>query len=294
MYCWLNGTLVPIATALVSVQDRGFMYGDALFETLRFAGAHLLRFGAHWQRLQTAAEQLRFQLPYDGEAIAGACTALLGANAASAHTQGVLRLQLTRGRGTRGPNPTGARDPVFLITQSELPPALEARRMRGYTIVASHWQKPAPTMLPNGAKTANYLNSVLAFDDALAAGADEALLLGATGEVAECSHSNLFLVIDEVLVTPHAASGALLGTMRAQVLVVARQLGVPCEERAVSVAELGHSSEVFLTNAVVGVMPVVSFAARAYPTPGPITQRVWQAIKALDGVGAWPSEDLGL
>jgi branched-chain amino acid aminotransferase len=288
MYCWLNGTLVPLATAQVSVQDRGFMYGDALFETARFAGDRVLRFDAHWQRLQTAAAQLRFPMPYDGQVIAAACAELLAANVA-AQSQGVLRLQLTRGRGTRGPNPAGARDPVFLITQSELPPMLEARRARGYAIVTSRWQKPAPNMLPNAAKTANYLNSVLAFEDALAAGADEALLLGATGEVAECSHSNLFLVAKGVLVTPHAASGALLGTMRAQVLAMARQLGMPCEERAVSAAELEQASEAFLTNAVVGVMPVARFTARAYAVPGPMTQRVWSAIKEIDGESAWVS-----
>jgi branched-chain amino acid aminotransferase len=277
VYCWLNDGLCPLAEARVPVLDRGFLYGDTLFETLRFdaAGAHWLQ--RHLARLAGAAERLGFALPRPTGDLPAILAAVTAANGAA---EGVLRITLSRGIGQRGANPAGAHSPTLLVTQSALPPDLDARRRRGYRLVLSPWRKPAPDMLPNWAKHGSYLNSVLAHAAAAAEGADEALLRAHDGGLAEASMGNVFVVRGERVLTPAADSGALLGVLRAVVLECAASSGLAAEEGRVDDACWQRADEIFLTNAVIGVMPVASVAGWGYPAPGARTARIAAAVAA--------------
>jgi branched-chain amino acid aminotransferase len=138
-------------------------------------------------------------------------------------------------------------------------------------------------MLPNNAKLGNYLNSILAMQSVAPRGADEALLLAAQGDVAECSYSSIFLVHRGRLVTPWLASGALAGITRAFILELARELDVPAIERRVEPHEFASADEVFLTGAVAGVMPVASVDQCRFAVAGPVTTRLREAYETSIG-----------
>ncbi len=274
MQCWLNDALCPVDEARVSALDRGFLYGDTLFETMRFSAQRVHGLPRHLQRISTAAERLGFAWRRPVAELPQLLGAVIEANA---QPEGVLRLTLSRGIGPRGPNPAGAHSPTLLITQSPLPQDLSARWLTGYRLVLSPWRKPAPDMLPVWAKHGNYLNSILAHRAALEAGADDALLCTHDGHLAEASTSNVFVLIDGVLHTPDARSGALLGIMRGVVLEQAMLMKLPIVEGPLDEAAWRSADEAFLTNAVRGVMPIAAIADKTFQVPGPWTQRLAQA-----------------
>lgn len=278
MRCFLNGELLPIEEARVPVTDRGFLYGDSLFETARVYAGRALFLDDHLDRLEAGVRLLGFTMPVTRLEIEAACHRLLAANAVG---DGVLRIALTRGSGARGPNPAGAHSPTLLITTSALPVDLETRAVRGYRLIVSEWRKPSPHVLPNTAKTGNYLNSILAMQEAAEREADEAMVLDGEGHIAECSHSNLFFVERGALLTPSLASGALKGTARARVIALARDAGIRVEERTVSLDIVAASQEAFVTNAVVGIMPVAAIEAVTFDVPGTMTARLralWEEL----------------
>ncbi len=275
MQCWLNDALCPVEEARVPALDRGFLYGDTLFETMRFSAQRVHWLPRHLQRITQAAERLGFAWRRPVAELPQLLRTVIEANA---QPEGVLRLTLSRGIGPRGPNPAGAHSPTLLITQSPLPDDLAERWNTGYRLMLSPWRKPAPDMLPNWAKHGNYLNSILAHTAAQEAGMDDALLCTHEGHLAEASTSNVFVVRGGVLHTPDSTSGALLGIMRSVVLEQAARLGLPTAEGPVDEAAWRGADELFLTNAVRGVMPVRSIADQTFAVPGVWTQRLAQAV----------------
>lgn len=275
MLCWLNDALCRVEEARVSALDRGFLYGDTLFETMRFEAGQVRWAARHLQRIGHAAERLGFAWPRPMAELPQLLRAVIEANH---EPQGVLRLTLSRGIGARGPNPTGAHSPTLLITQSPLPDDLSSRWAAGYTLAIAPWRKPTPDMLPTWAKHGNYLSSVLAHRAALEMGADDALLLTPEGLLAEASTSNVFVLSDGVLTTPDVSSGALPGITRAVVLEQAAHLGLRAVQGPIPEALWRGAQEVFLTNAVRGLMPVRAIADQRYVVPGVWTQRLAQAV----------------
>jgi branched-chain amino acid aminotransferase len=277
MRCWLNGDVLPVEQARVPVLDRGFLYGDSLFETLRILGGRPVLLDQHLQRLLNGAKALEFALPVRPDVLRQAALRLPRAEDLN---EGVLRIALSRGQGLRGPLPTRIHSPTLLMTLGALPSNLADRLQSGMSVVTSSWRKPSPDMLPNDAKLGSFLNSILAMQSVAALGADEALLLAASGEVAECSSSNIFLVRDGQLVTPWLSSGALAGITRAFVLRLALELGLKVSERRVAPTEFAATQEIFLTNAVSGVVPVARLDDLRFPVAGPVTVRLRAAYEA--------------
>jgi branched-chain amino acid aminotransferase len=257
----LNGELLDEQQARVPISDRGFLYGDGLFETLRVLDGRAAFLHPHLDRLQLGMQLLGFEAPPPRDAIEAACTQVLSANAIGA---GVLRIAVTRGSGSRGANPYGCGPATLLVTLAPLPADLADRTQRGYHLMISDCHKPGPRALPNRAKLANYLNSILAMRQAVQRGADEAILLDDAGHLVECSQSNLFFVRQGILLTPDLGSGALHGITRATILELARQLSVPCHEQAMPRALIAQAQEAFITNSVIGVMPVAAIEAQRY------------------------------
>lgn len=274
MICWLNGELMPQEQARVPVSDRGFLYGDAVFETVRVAHGRPLWLSRHLARLTQGARLLAIELPLRPQALVDVALSLIAA--AELH-EGVLRITLSRGPGQRGPLPVGEQHPTLLMTLGKLPPHVAERARRGIVLATSRWTRPAPTGLPNTIKHANYLCSILAMQEVAALGADEALLLSAAGHLAEGATSNLFLARSGTLVTPDLDSGALAGTTRAWVIEQAQAADAPVQQRPVTPAELACADEVFMTNAVSGIVPVARIDGRPYAAPGPVTSGWMQA-----------------
>ncbi|MFG1464817.1 aminotransferase class IV [Xanthobacter sp. DSM 24535] len=234
MIVWLNGVLVPEDAAHIAPGDRGFTLGDGLFETVRAQGGVPLRLDAHLARMALGARVLGLPVPaMDFEA---AARAVLEANALQ---DGVVRITLSRGSGPRGVLPPSAPRPTLLITAAPAaaPPA-PAR------LIISRVTRRNEFSPLHAVKSLNYLDNILARQDAATQGADDALLLNTQGRVAESTIANLFAVIGDLLVTPPVSEGALPGIMRAAIL---REHG---SELPLRVEDLAQAQEIFLTSSL--------------------------------------------
>jgi branched-chain amino acid aminotransferase len=275
-YVNLTGTLLPGSEARVSVFDHGLLYGDGLFETLRVYGGRFFRLEAHLARLEDGARQLDLPLPWTRSYLA---EALRGTVTANGIHDGAIRLTVTRGEGTPVPDPGVCDRPAFFITARVWSPPGEAEFEAGVSVCLAgrHPQVHIP-----GIKTLSFLPFQEARRVARCRGFDEGLLTGETC-VLEGSTSNLFLVVDGELRTPGLDSGCLPGITRAAVLELAREQGVPCRECPVDQDLLRTCEEIFLTNSLQEILPVVRFEDRIVGggTPGPLTRRLRQACQDL-------------
>jgi branched-chain amino acid aminotransferase len=255
----LNGELVETAQARIAPDDRGFTLGDGLFETIAIKNAAPKRLAAHLTRLRGGAAILGIPVLYTDEKIAALAAALIGANEL---TEGALRITLTRGPGARGIAPPDAPTPTFMITSGALPPD------DPLTLMVAHGTRRNEHSPLARVKNLGYLDNILARREAVAAGADDAVLLNTQGRVAETTVANIFFIIGGGLVTPPVSEGALPGVMRAEVIRLAR-----AEERPIEAGEVDRASEIFVSNAL-GIRPVVRMNGRDVGdgVPGLITQ----------------------
>lgn len=248
MKLWLGTGLVEEDVAGVSPLDRGFTLGDGLFETLRVKGGRVLRLDAHLARLAAGARVLGLPLPaFD---FAGALRATAQANTLA---EGVLRLTLTRGTGPRGVLPPAHPAPTLVITAAPLAPPTPPARLSVAEGTRRNDRSPLARV-----KSLNYLDNILARQEAAGRGTDDAVLLNTRDRVAETSIANLFAVLGGELVTPPVSDGVLPGVMRAAVLAEGAR------ERSITPAELATASEIFLTSAL-GLRSVRSLRGRELP-----------------------------
>jgi branched-chain amino acid aminotransferase len=272
MIAFLNGRFVPETEAVVPITDRGFLYGDGLFETLRVSGGCPLWWTRHIERLQRGAEVLRITLPLSVEELRRAAIELLRRNAMP---DAILRITISRGSGARGYSTKGATSPTVALTLHPRPEPPVAVRLATSTI-----RVPALDPL-TAVKSANKLPQILARAEAEERGADEALLLNADGDVAEASASNLFWIEGGQVFTPPVSDGALPGVTRAVLLDLCREHGVSAVERSISRAALLGAEGVFLTNSTAGIVTVAELDAQGLNQSSLVsTLRSWLAESA--------------
>ncbi|MFC1963838.1 aminotransferase class IV [Chloroflexota bacterium] len=248
---YLNGELLPHSEAKVSIDDYGFLYGYALFETMRAYGGKIFLLERHLERLRASAGEIEIELT--GIDFARACYQVLEANGLK---NARLRLTVSRGEVDSFPGLGKKTEPTVLITARSYEGLPAQVYEKGYQAIIASIPRCALSPLSR-LKTANYLTSVLAKTEAVAAGFEEALMLNERGKVAEGSISNVFLVQDDVLVTPPVASGILPGITRQVVMELAREMMIKVNEREVTLEELARCDEAFLTNSVIEIMPLV-------------------------------------
>jgi branched-chain amino acid aminotransferase len=251
--CWLNGRIVPRAEARVSIFDHGLLYGDGVFEGIRFYNGRPFRLARHLARLQTSARAIRLAIPYD----AGMLDAAIGdVIDAFGRPDGYLRLVVTRGEGPLGLDPFSCSRPNVFLIADELSMASDATRRDGARVIIAATRRIPPDCLDPRLKSLNYLNHVLARIEAINAGADEAILLNRAGHVAEGSADNVFIVRDGVLLTPPTSDGALEGVTREVVLELARAAGIEVRESSFAPHDLHTADECFLTGTGAELIPV--------------------------------------
>jgi len=253
----VDGDLVPASEAAVNVRDRGFMYGDAAFETLRAYGGEIFEWEAHADRLAGTCRTLGLDHGLDRADLRDRIHATLAANG---FRDAYLKLSVSRGVQPGKLDPVPDVEPTVVVYATALP--------RGGTGGTDVWDGPATlrtvgtqripsAAIPASAKTHNYLNGILARRDAPEA--DEALLLDAGGRVAEGATSNLFFVCGGTLRTPSLDGPILPGVTRRVVLELAREDGVPVEEGRYTPGDVREASEAFLTNTTWELRPVGEF-----------------------------------
>ncbi len=250
MMVFLNGELVPETEAKVSIFDRSFMYGDALFETMRVHNGKVFQWSQHWVRLEQGAVTLGIHLPFTMAQALAKAEELLRLNQVET---GVLRLHLSRGVGMRGYSPKGADHPFLVLTTHSA--TSDLFNPPSWTLATSSYRLPMGNSL-SLPKHANRLLQVLAKQEAQAQGADEALLLNTAGEVVEAASASLFYIQENHICTPPLSSGALAGVTRELVFKLCRELDFDCQERSITPAKLLETKGVFLTLSTLGIVGV--------------------------------------
>ena len=275
-YVWLNGELLPRSEASVPIDDRGFLYGAACFETLRAFGGAVFRLGRHLDRLEAGLRALGVDPP-PRAVLQAAIAEMLEANALP---EARVRLTVSAGTGGARPGLEPGDAPLVLVTAQPVPDSVAPARAFVARVTAD---RPLPF-----AKTVNYLGPLLALEEARSAGLDQALLLNEHGDVVEASTANVFAVLagedgEGVLVTPPLEAGALPGVTREAALECARGLGIEAAERRLPLAELLAAREALLTNSIVGVQPLAELrdGARSheFEAPGPATRALIEAYR---------------
>lgn len=267
----VDGELVLASEASVSVRDRGFVYGDAAFETLRAYGGALFQWDVHEARLATSCEVLELDHGLAASDLHDRVMATLAANdLADAH----VRLSITRGVQSGRLAPSPEVDPTVVVTVESLP--------RGGLAGDPVWDAPATLRtvstqrvpdhaIPARAKTHNRLNGILARLELRGTDADEALMLDAEGRVTGGSSSNVFVVDGDGLATPDRSAPVLPGITRATVQDLAREEEIPVRELTLSQRNVLEADEVFCTNSTWEVRPVATVDDRPFET-GPVTE----------------------
>ncbi|MCB1644558.1 MAG: branched-chain-amino-acid transaminase [Pseudomonadales bacterium] len=277
----IDGQLISDLTqATIPVNDHGLLYGDGVFEGLRFYNGKVFRWQAHFERLLDSARAIGLRLPATEAALKADVEQCISA---AGLADGYVRLLVTRGSGPLGVNPAQCRQPRTVVIVDHLAMVSEASRQRGIKAIIAGSRRLEPDQLDPRIKSLNYLNQVLARMEANAAGAEEAILLNRAGRVAEGTADNVFIVKQGQLLTPPVTEGALNGITRNVIIEVARQLSVPCTEQPLTVYDLYTADECFLTGTGAELIPVAELSQRQVGdgTPGPVFQQLQRGFEAL-------------
>lgn len=269
MICALNGILYPVEDAHIDVRDRGFLLGDGIFETILAVDGAVRHGTRHLVRLFDAAARLGFSSPISKIEIMAIMLRLLDANQLR-NGRAVLRLTLTRGAAARGIAPPPQCAPTLLITAAPAP--APPKNMRA--TISSHVR--SEKSICSQIKSLNYLDNIMARNDAAQSGVDEALMCNSVGNIACASSANIFVVSGGVLCTPALGDGALAGIMRSIILDMAREMNIAVREGPVTRDALAAASEIFLTNALIGVCPLLEIDGNPVGAGavGPVTGRM--------------------
>ncbi|MBI5787665.1 MAG: aminotransferase class IV [Candidatus Schekmanbacteria bacterium] len=269
---YLNGKLYPPDQALISVFDRGFLYGDGVFETLRAYQGKIFQPDAHLERLIVSAEAIGLRLPYSKEQFAAALMLTLNANKLS---NACLRLTVSRGSGLFGQELNHCVQPTVVIMPRPAPSCPLEFYQTGVSVIIAKTRRISADSVNPEIKSLNFLNNILAKLETQKTQAYEALMLNPEGFVSEGSVSNIFWVKDGVLKTPSPGVGLLSGITRKVVLDLAGENDIPCEEGFSRPGDLYQAQEAFITNSGIEILPVSQIDDHPVKKiPGEITQKL--------------------
>jgi branched-chain amino acid aminotransferase len=278
---WLNGALVRREQARVSVFDAGFVLGDGVWEGLRLHRGKLLFLDAHLDRLFWGAGQIGLDIGIDRAGVSTALQATVEANAM--HDGAHLRLMVTRGeKAAANQDPRNALGRPTMVILAEYKQPAPGLRTRGLSLHTSRIRCTPADMFDMRLNSHSRLNLIVALNEAIAAGADEALMLDPAGNISSCNATNFFWVNDGELRT---SSGAFCfnGVTRANVIALAKEHGFAFRCGDFPPTDLLTASEAFVTGTFGGLTPVRSIDGRALPAPlpGPVTSRLIDLYERL-------------
>ena len=273
MVVFLNGQFLPETEAVVPIDDRGFMYGDGLFETMRIVNGKPFRFAQHLERMTRGADFLKINCPFAPKELEKLAAQLVEKNKMP---DAILRVMLTRGPGGRGYTPDSESKPTVVMTLHAAP-SLE--NSVEWNLVTSSFRIPAADAL-SSFKTTSKLLHVMARAEAVEKNADEALLVNTNGEVAETASGNLFWVYDDNICTVPTGRGVLPGITRAVVLEICQSLGLQVNKRIIKPEALRNSKGIFVTQSALGIVPIVTFDGEPV-APSSIVDQIAQAYNEM-------------
>jgi branched-chain amino acid aminotransferase len=277
---YIDGKFYSETNAKISVFDHGLLYGDGIFEGIRFYNGRVFRLEEHLYRLWDSAHSICLEIPMTKRDMTEAVLETIRQNRLQ---DGYIRLVVTRGIGNLGLNPTQCKSPSVIIIAATIALYHDDFYKKGLSIVTCATRRSSPAALNPAVKSLNYLNNVMARVEANLAGADEALMLNDAGNVAECTADNVFIVKHGQIFTPPIASGALRGITRAVVFEIGAELGVKVRENDITRHDIFVADECFLTGTAAEIVPVVKADGRSIGNgkPGTITTRIMARFRQV-------------
>lgn len=280
MKIYLDGEFVSKEDAKVSVFDHGLLYGDGVFEGIRFYNNRVLRLPEHIDRLYDSSRAICLNLPLSKQEMEEAVLETIRRNGL---TDGYVRLVVTRGVGNLGLNPYQCPKPGIIIIADRITLYPEEKYRDGLILATCATRRPTVASLSPMVKSLNYLNNVMAKIEAIQAGADEGVMLNEQGYVAECTGDNVFILKNREILTPPVSAGALRGITRTIAIEIAAELGLPLRETQMTCYDIYTADECFLTGTAAEIIPAVRMDGRPIGdgTPGPVTARFIERFREL-------------
>lgn len=271
-----NGKTIPSSQACIKHNDRGFTLGHGLFETILIKKGAAPALDYHWHRLETSAPLISITLPFAKQGLTEMLNALIKENNLQDKIAGA-RVTVTHGESARGIFPVTPPPPNFVISVFEYTHTPKA----DFSALIVSTRKNEHTVAAR-IKSTSYLDNILAKQEAMQHGYDEAILLNTASNIADGAITNIFMVKNGQIYTPLIADGALPGVLRT---ILLKELNVqfPIIEKSISPNELLSADEVFLTNALMGVQPVSQINSTKYQvsTSLAVTERLREATNYI-------------
>ena len=278
---YLNGKFVPRSEAKVSVFDRGYLYGDGVFEGIRGYNGRIFRLDQHLERLYRGARAICLDLPLTPEEFKDVIIETVRRNGLR---DCYIRVIVSRGEGDLGLDPRVCRTPATVVVIAASI-ALYPKEVyeEGLELVTCITRRNLATALNPKIKSLNYLNNILARMEVARAGAHEGLMLNHLGYVAEATGDNVFIVREGHLSTPPTYTGILEGITRQVVLELAQEMNLPVREDMLTLYDVYSADECFLTGTAAEIVPVSTVDGRIVGDgkPGPITKRLMERFKEV-------------
>jgi branched-chain amino acid aminotransferase len=277
---YIDGNFYDQAEAKISVFDHGLLYGDGVFEGIRFYNDRVFRLDEHIDRLWDSSRSIALDLPMSKSELIAATLETIRQN--DLH-DGYIRLIVTRGPGSLGLSPDSCRRPSVIIIAATIALYPEDLYHKGLTMVTCATRRTSSAALNPRVKSLNYLNNIMAKLEAQNAGAGEGLMLNEQGYVAECTGDNIFILKQGQIFTPHLNSGILEGVTRAVVFELAERLQIRTIECELSRYDVYNAEECFLTGTAAEVIPAVQLDRRLIGNgqPGPVTLKFIESFREL-------------
>ena len=277
---YIDGTLYEQSEAKISVFDHGLLYGDGVFEGIRFYQDRVFRLDEHMDRLWDSAKAITLDIPLSREAMIEATLETIRRN--DLH-DGYIRLLVTRGVGSLGLSPDSCRRPSVIIIAATIALYPESLYEKGLTMATCSVRRIPPAALSPRIKSLNYLNNILAKIEAQQADAAEGVMLNEQGYVAECTGDNLFVIKNGRISTPPINAGILAGVTRSVVFELAEKNGIPIKEEDLTRYDILVADECFLTGTAAEVIAAVQLDRRPIGNgqPGPITLKLVEEFRRL-------------
>ncbi len=270
---YIDGAFYPEPDAKVSVFDHGLLYGDGIFEGIRFYNGRIFQFDEHLERLWESARAICLTIPMTVAEMTEAVKETIRQNGLQ---DGYIRLLVTRGKGNLGLSPDRCPKASVIVIASTIQLYPKEKYDTGMIMATTATRRVPPAVLSPAVKSLNYLNNIMAKIEATNAGADEGLMLNEEGFVAECTGDNIFVAKKGVIYTPPIYAGALRGITRQVVFDICGELGIPIRETEMTRYDIYVADECFLTGTAAEVIAAIKLDTRVIGDgkPGPLTQRI--------------------
>ena len=273
----VDGRILPLDAPALPLTDRGFLYGDSVYEVFRTYDGVPFMLAEHLDRMDHSAALMGMGISQPREEIIRQLRGAVEASGAEPGEDVYVRFHVTRGDGPVDLYPPSGLVTRLVIMVKELPAWKPVHYETGMNVAVTDQRRNPVNALDPNIKGGNYLNNILGLMEARAGGADDCVMLDGEGRLTECANSNIWFVVDGVAVTPR--EGNLVGLTRRTLLELLPAAGVETEERDLTVADIRSATECFVTSATREVMPVLTLRTDreetlAFPAGGGVVTRL--------------------